>query len=67
MSDWWERTQAIVGGANPGLVALGAVRKQAEQARGSKPVSSIPVCGSIPGSRVLPCLSSCPDFLNDEQ
>jgi hypothetical protein len=31
-----------VGGAIPGLVVLGSIRKQAEQARGSKPVSDIP-------------------------
>jgi hypothetical protein len=31
-----------VGGAIPGLVDLGSIRKQAEQARGSKPVSNIP-------------------------
>jgi hypothetical protein len=31
----------IVGGAIPGLVVLGPIRKQAEQARGSKPVSNI--------------------------
>jgi hypothetical protein len=31
-----------VGGAISGLVVLGSIRKQAEQARGSKPVSSIP-------------------------
>jgi hypothetical protein len=30
-----------VGGAIPGLVVLGSIRKQAEQARGSKPVSNI--------------------------
>jgi hypothetical protein len=30
----------IVGGAIPGLVVLGSIRKQAEQARGSKAVSS---------------------------
>ena len=30
----------IVGGAISGLVVLGSIRKQAEQARGSKPVSS---------------------------
>jgi hypothetical protein len=30
------------GGAIPGLVVLGSIRKQAEQARGSKPVSNIP-------------------------
>jgi hypothetical protein len=34
----------LVGGAIPGLVyiILGSIRKQAEQARGSKPVSNIP-------------------------
>ena len=32
----------IVDGAIPGLVVLGSIRKQAEQARGSKPVSNIP-------------------------
>ena len=31
-----------VGGAIPGLVVLGSVREQAEQARGSKPVRNIP-------------------------
>jgi hypothetical protein len=31
-----------VGGAIPGLVVLGSISKQAEQARGSKPVSNIP-------------------------
>jgi hypothetical protein len=30
-----------VGGAIPGLVVLVSIRKQAEQARGSRPVSSI--------------------------
>ena len=32
----------IVGGAISGLVVLGSIRKQAEQARGSKPVKNIP-------------------------
>jgi hypothetical protein len=32
----------IVGGAIPGLVVLGSIREQAEQARGSKPVRKIP-------------------------
>jgi hypothetical protein len=32
----------VVGGASSGLVVLGSIRKQAEQARGSKLVSSIP-------------------------
>jgi len=34
------RAQPIVGGAIPGLVVLGSLRKQAEQARGSKPVNN---------------------------
>jgi hypothetical protein len=37
-----KRRGPIVGGAIPGLVVLGSIRKQAEQARRSKPVSSIP-------------------------
>jgi hypothetical protein len=36
------RVQPIVGGAIPGLVILGSIRKQAKQVRGRKPVSSIP-------------------------
>jgi hypothetical protein len=32
----------IVGDAIPGLVVSGSIREQAEQARGSKPVSNIP-------------------------
>ena len=32
----------MVGGAIPGLVVLGSIRKQTEQARGSKPVKNIP-------------------------
>jgi hypothetical protein len=32
----------IVGGAISGLVVLGSIREQAEQARGSKPVKNIP-------------------------
>ena len=35
--------QPIVGGAIPGLVDLGSIRKQAEQARGSKSVIDIPL------------------------
>ena len=31
-----------MGGAIPGQVVLGYIREQAEQARGSKPVSNIP-------------------------
>ena len=33
---------SIVGGAIPGLVVLGSIRKQAEQARGHKLVRNIP-------------------------
>jgi len=33
----------MVGGAILGLVVLGSMRKQAEQARGSKPVRNIPL------------------------
>jgi hypothetical protein len=36
------RAQPIVGGAISGLVVLGSIGKQAEKARGSKPVSSTP-------------------------
>jgi hypothetical protein len=32
----------MVGGAIPGLVVLCSIRKQAKQARGSKPASNIP-------------------------
>jgi hypothetical protein len=32
----------LVGGTIPGLVVLGSIREQAEQASGSKPVSNIP-------------------------
>jgi hypothetical protein len=32
----------IVGGTISGLVVLGSIREQAEQARGSKPVKNIP-------------------------
>ena len=45
----------MVGGVTPGLVALGAIRKQAEQAAGSKPVSSIPMT-----SASAPAFSSYP-------
>ena len=42
----------MVGGAIPELVVLGAVRKQAGQARGSKPVSiSSMASASAPASR----------------
>jgi hypothetical protein len=56
------RAQPIVGGAIPGLVVLDSVRKQAEQAMGSNPVSSMAPT-SAPAPRFLFCLSSWPDFL----
>jgi hypothetical protein len=33
----------LVGGSISGLVDLGSIREQAEQAKGSKPVSNIPL------------------------
>jgi hypothetical protein len=36
------RAQSIVGGAITGMGVLGFIGKQAEQAKGSKPVSNIP-------------------------
>ena len=57
-----------MGGAIPGLMVLGSISKQTEQARGSKPVSSTPLWPLhqlLPP--VLPCLSSYPDFFGDEQ
>jgi hypothetical protein len=39
ISDQGERP--LVGGAIPGLGVLGSVRKQAEQARGGKPVRNV--------------------------
>ena len=56
-----------MGGAIPGLVVLGSIRKQAEQARGGKPVKNIPprLCIS---SCFLPCVSSSPaSFTNEQQ
>jgi hypothetical protein len=37
-----KRERPLVGGTIPGLVVLGSIREQAEQARGSKPVRNIP-------------------------
>ena len=37
-----KRGGPLVGGAIPGLVVLGSIRNQAEQARGSKPIRNIP-------------------------
>jgi hypothetical protein len=37
-----KKGRSLVSGAIHGLAVLGSIRKQAEQARGSKPVSNIP-------------------------
>ena len=50
----------IVGGATPGLVVLGFIRKQAEQASKQDPSMA---SASAPASKFLPCVSSCPGFL----
>jgi hypothetical protein len=52
------RAQPIVGGAIPGLVVLGSIRKKTKQARGSKHPSM-----AFASSCFLTCLSSSPDFL----
>jgi hypothetical protein len=44
----------MVGGAVSGLVVPGSIRKQAEQARGTKPVNSTP---SWPLHQLLPSSS----------
>ena len=48
---------------NPERVVLGSIRKQTEQAMGSKAIGSTPsmASASAPVSRFLPP-SSCPDF-----
>jgi hypothetical protein len=54
----------LVGGTIPGLVVLGSIREQAEQARGSKPVKNI---SPWPLHQLLyPGLLEFP-FLGDEQ
>ena len=58
-----------MGGAIPGLVVLGPIRKQAEQAAESKPVSSTP---PWPLHQLLPpgsCPAGVPDLtsFDDEQ
>ena len=52
----------IVGGTISGLVVLGSIREQAEQARASKPVQ-MSLHGFCISSCFLTCLSSSPDFL----
>jgi hypothetical protein len=56
--------QTIMCGAVPGLMVLVSIRKQAEQVRERKPVISTPsmASASAPASRILPCVSSGPDF-----
>ena len=41
ISDYREKAQPHLGGAIPGPVVQGSIRKQAEQAMRNKPVSSI--------------------------
>jgi hypothetical protein len=53
-----------VGGVIPGLVVLGSIREQAEQASGSKPVIN-PLHGLCVSSCFLICLSSSPASFGD--
>ena len=57
------RAQPIVGGVIPGLVVLGSYRKQAEQATGSKPVSSL-FCLQVPA--LFEFLSWFPSVMNSD-
>ena len=56
----------LVGGTISGLVVLGSIREQADQASGRKPVSYI---SPLPLHQLLlsDLLDSSPDFLDDEQ
>lgn len=50
----------MVDGAIPGMVVQSSMRKQGEQAnKQHAPTAS----ASAPPPRFLPCVSSCPDFL----
>lgn len=64
MNDWLGRDHPIVGGATPGIVILCSIENQAEEARGSKPVSSILFMpsASAPAFRIMKYLSSYSDF-----
>jgi hypothetical protein len=55
----------IMGGTVPGLVVLGSIREQVDQAMGSKPVSSTPSMASTsaPASSFLLCLNFWSGFL----
>ena len=52
-----------MGSAIPGLVVLGSIRKQAEQAKGSKSIKNIPPSASAPASwpACVPVLTSFGD------
>ena len=56
----------LVGGTISGLVVLGSIREQAEQAGGSKPVKNIFPWFCI-SSCFLTCLSSSPASFGDQQ
>lgn len=59
------QTYPLVDSYRPGLVVLVSIKKQAKQAMGSKSVAAAPSMASpsAPASEILPCVSSCPDFL----
>lgn len=61
---WSERVQITLGDDNAGQIVRGGKRKQAEQVRRSKPVSSVlpMVSGSVPGSRFPSRLLSMMDY-----
>ena len=68
-SDVWKKAQITVDGDIPGLVVLGSLKKAGcvsynEQASKEHPSM---VSASAPASKFLPCLSSCPDFLQRKQ
>lgn len=60
ISDWEGRILPIVGGDNPGLVILGFLRKQAEQAVRNKTINSTP---PWPTHQLLPICSALFEFL----
>lgn len=57
INDQYGRFQTIVGSANPEKTDCASQEQQASKQHPS--VAS----ASVPASRFLPCLSSCPDFL----
>ena len=62
INDRWGRAQPTVGGASPEQMILGCIRKQAEQAMGSKPASSVPPWPLHQFLLEVPYLCFCPDF-----